>query len=499
MRVVTQVLAIALKELRELLHRPLLVLTLILGPMSLMLVFGIGTKNVVEPPRAIVVMPPGKETPRLLQDYQREFERFLRVKAYTHDEAYARRELALNHIDAVVILPPTPYETIAGGKQAQIHVLYNEIDPARRQLVPDFVRVMAGDINREIFLQNANEQQQSLADASRDLDLALRALNLADQAANHGNRGEAQRQIAVAQEATARLDDTLATLGPEAGSLRAEVGQVRANLQAANRQLVAANQRLATPDPRPLSEQLGIAQTRRNLQNLSDTLKRLTSVPPEVAISPLAVQTRDVARLKSDVISFYAPAILALLLQHAAVSLGALALVRERLAGAFELYIVAPATALQLLLGKYAAYLLFTFGIGVVLLGLLLSPILSVPLFGNLWRVMLTLALLTLASIGLGLIASLLANSERQAVQFAMLSLLGVVFFSGLALPLDALKMPALVFSYALPATYGVDLLQDIMLRGLRGDDRFLLVLAGMALLFFAGAWGLLRWRTRPL
>ncbi len=119
------------------------------------------------------------------------------------------------------------------------------------------------------------------------------------------------------------------------------------------------------------------------------------------------------------------------------------------------------------------------------------------PLFGSPWQVALTLVLLALASIGLGLAFSLLATSERQAVQFAMLALLGVMFFSGIALPLDALLPPALAFSYALPATYGVQLLQDIMLRGIPGSGRALLILAAMAAGLFAACLALLRWRTR--
>jgi ABC-2 type transport system permease protein len=490
--------SVTIKELRELLRRPLLVLTLILGPLIIMIVFGVGTNNVVEPPTAIVVVPDGAERPRLVREYQREFDRFLRVVEYTDDEEGARARLARSEVNTVVILPETPYQTIAAGRQARIRVLYNEIDPARRQLVPDFVRVMAGDINREIFLQNAGEQQQALGDAGRDLDLALRALEEAEAAADRGDRPLARRGVQAAQAAVARLDDTLALLGPGAGPLATDAAQVRLRLQEADRRLAGAARTLATPDPRPLGEQLGLAQTRRNLQHLNEALEQLTSVPPEVAIAPLAVETRDVAQLNSDVISFFAPAMLALLVQHAAVSLGALALVRERLAGTFELYIVAPTSGLQLLLGKYLAYTLFVLTIGGVLLAVLLSPVLRVPLFGDPRRLALVLVLLTLASTGLGFALSLLATSERQAVQFSMLALLGIVFFSGIALPLDALIQPALTFSYALPATYGVGLLQDVMLRGLPGSDRFVLALALMAAGLFAACLLLLSWRTCP-
>jgi ABC-2 type transport system permease protein len=436
--------------------------------------------------------------PRLVQEHQREFDHFLQVQEYTTDEEYARAQLAKSLVDAVVILPPMPYQTIAGGQQARIQVLYNEIDPARRQLVPDFVRVMVGDINHELFLQSAAQQQDALADAGGDIDLALRALALADQAAAHGDRAETQRQVQTAQVAAAALDDALALLGPEAGPFQDLVTQARRRLQEADRRLRVAATVLATPDPRPVGEQLGITQTRRDLQNLADALDRLTTIPPEVAIAPLAADTSDVTRLRSDLIAFFAPAMLALIVQHAAVSLGALALVRERLSGTFALYTIAPTSNVQLLLGKYLAYFLFVLAVSAALLAVLISPLLRVPLFGSPWRLALTLVLLTLASIGLGLALSLLAVSERQAVQLSMLALLGIVFFGGFALPLDALKPPASTVAYLLPATYGGALMQDIMLRGVPGSDRFLLALGAMAAGLFVACLALLHWRTRP-
>lgn len=108
MNALTQIVAVTLKELRELFRRPLLILTLVLGPLAIMIIFGVGTNNTAAPPRAIVVVPPGQGLPRLVQDYQREFTQFLQVQEYTTDEEYARQQLAKGLISAVVILPVTP-------------------------------------------------------------------------------------------------------------------------------------------------------------------------------------------------------------------------------------------------------------------------------------------------------------------------------------------------------------------------------------------------------
>jgi hypothetical protein len=100
-----QVLTITIKELREIVSRPWQALTLILGPLALMVGFGIGSDATARPPSAIVVVPPGQAQPRLLRDYQRQFESFLDITEYTDDEAYARRQLRRNAVDAIVLLP----------------------------------------------------------------------------------------------------------------------------------------------------------------------------------------------------------------------------------------------------------------------------------------------------------------------------------------------------------------------------------------------------------
>jgi ABC-2 type transport system permease protein len=496
MQAIIQILTVTIKELRELLHRPMLVLTLILGPLAILIVFGMGSNARPSPPSAIVVLPPGQKQPRLLQDYGREFNQFLNIAGYTDDEAFARAQLRRKVVDAVLILPASPFETITQGKPATIKVLYNEIDPIWRGLVPQFVQALTGEINREIFLQNAGQQRVALTDAVSDIDVVLRGLNQAITASNRADWQETRRQVQDALAATNRLAEILMVLGPEAAPLHAQVERARTQLQEVDQFLTVVESATGTPTPGAQDGALGLIETRRSLQALRDALNSYTTVPPEVVIAPLAIQTEQVARLEPDVITFFAPAILALLLQHVAVSLGALALVRERLSGTFDLYVVAPISNLGLLLGKYVAYMLFTLGMTAVLLAVLLLG-LHVPVFGSFWRLGLTLLLLTLASVGVGLAFSLLATSERQAVQFSMLSLLSIMFFSGFVLPLDALRQPALSVSYALPATYGVVLLQDVMLRGLPGSNGSLLILAAIAATLFAACFGLLHWRTR--
>ena len=126
---------------------------------------------------------------------------------------------------------------------------------------------------------------------------------------------------------------------------------------------------------------------------------------------------------------------------------------------------VAPVTSTELLVGKYVAYAVVSLAVS-GLVGALLVGVLGVPLLGSLGLFVGIVLLLTFASLGFGLLISLIADSERQAVQLSMLILLASVFFSGFVLPVTDFAQWMQYIAYALPVTHGIEMLQELMLRG---------------------------------
>ena len=199
------------------------------------------------------------------------------------------------------------------------------------------------------------------------------------------------------------------------------------------------------------------------VQQLDET--EVTKIPPEVIASPTRTEIRNVAQTTPAVVSFFAPAVLALILQHMAVTLSALSLVRERLSGTMELFRISPVNALEIVLGKYIGFGLIS-GVIAAVVSALLILVLGVPLLGDPTFFVLIVVLLTFASLGLGVLISVVADSERQAVQLSLLVLLASVFFSGFVLPVAEFRDEVRYASYMLPVTHGIRLLQDVMLRG---------------------------------
>ena len=204
-------------------------------------------------------------------------------------------------------------------------------------------------------------------------------------------------------------------------------------------------------------------------------------IPPEVIAQPTVAQVANMAPGSPSIVSFAAPAVFALMLQHMAVTLTALSFVRERLSGAMELFRISPVNSFELVLGKYLGLGIVSAFVAVAT-ALLLVFGLGVPVLGNLWLIAGVVALVVFASLGMGLLISVIADSERQAVQLALLLLLASVFFSGFVLPINEFREGVQYAAYALPVTHGIQLLQDLMLRGSTEAGWQLGVLAALGL-----------------
>jgi ABC-2 type transport system permease protein len=210
-------------------------------------------------------------------------------------------------------------------------------------------------------------------------------------------------------------------------------------------------------------------------------------IPSDFLVSPFTSEPVDLADVKPSYVAFYAPGVLALLLQHLAITLGALSLVRERRTGSVELFRVAPVSSLEILIGKalgYAALLLVTGGV----LAALAWRFLGVPYLGPLESLGATAVALIFASLGIGFAISALSGSELQAAQLTMLTLLASVFFSGFFVPLATFATPALAIADVLPVSWGVVALQELMLRGQAPGSIVYIALGAIGAITFAVA-----------
>jgi ABC-2 type transport system permease protein len=228
-----------------------------------------------------------------------------------------------------------------------------------------------------------------------------------------------------------------------------------------------------------------------DLGNLETQLKDFQSIQPNVLVTPFKSDTKSVANINLKASDFFAPAVIVLLLQHLAVTFAALSIVRERRSGTMELFRISPLSAMETLLGKYISYIFFGGVIGAIITITVVFG-LKVPMRGPWLDYAAVVLVMLFTALGVGFLISLVSQTDTQAVQNSMFLLLGSVFFSGFFLDLRYLWQPVRVVSWALPATYGIRLLQEIMLRGTHLVPLLFYGLLAIGIVLFVICWLLL-------
>lgn len=474
------------KEVNEVRRQPRLVLFLILGPFLILLLFGIGYQGEASTLSGIVVVPQNGEYSEDIQDYQRLVGSQLQLIELTSDLDRALTSLRQGNVDVVVEVPANISRQISSGSQVVLPIYFNEVDPLRRDWIIYLTLIYASEINKQTLAAAAEQGQQEAGDVRSGLARIRRSLDAVDANLARGDVNAARQEAGNAQGSTTNVVIALAIMAqlvaadtpispaqpqdPETANL-AESGQVTQRLTT---DVQALNDELAQDDPDPERVRERLARVREDVDTLDRLTQQFQSINPIVLAAPFYAEARNTAPLTPGFTSFYAPGVLVLLLQHIAVTLGALSMVRERLLGTVEIFRVAPVRPGEILAGKYVSFTVQLMVIAGILLLMMSNPFsvngfglsLGVPILGDYLLLALTLLLVIFASVGMGFFIAAVSKSESQAVQLSMLVLLGSVFFSGFFLRLETIWEPVRAVSYSLPVTYGISALQVIMLRG---------------------------------
>ncbi|MCA9121017.1 MAG: ABC transporter ATP-binding protein/permease [Planctomycetales bacterium] len=183
------------------------------------------------------------------------------------------------------------------------------------------------------------------------------------------------------------------------------------------------------------------------------------------AALPIEVRPRLLYNPDLESAHFFVPGLVGIILQLVTLFLTSFAIVGERELGTLEQLFVTPVGRTGLLLGKLLPYALVGF-IETLIVLLVMVYAFGVPIQGSL-ALLLALSILFLVSaLGLGLLVSTLAKTQVEAMQFAFMIMLPSVLLSGFAFPRSEMPSPIYEVTFLLPATYFIEILRGIVLRG---------------------------------
>ena len=172
----------------------------------------------------------------------------------------------------------------------------------------------------------------------------------------------------------------------------------------------------------------------------------------------------------------------------------ALGVVRERQNGTMEQLAVMPFRPRDVFLGKIAPYLVIAAAdmVIVVIAGMLLF---DVPFRGSVATFALGAILFLFVTLGTGVLISSVSQTQGQAIQLAMMTMLPQFLLSGLFFPLYSMPWAVRWIGYLLPLTWFIKVARGVMVRGAPIGALWLplVILAVMALAVFTAS----TWRFR--
>lgn len=481
-----RVRAYFLKEVREIRRQPLLLISLVAGPLLVLALFGAGFVNSNPVLRTALILPDDLPADIRAQIAGLAGLNFRLVnRAYTLAEA--RAALASGDLDVVQIVPEDVFGKLQRGENPTILIYSNAINPLVEGWIQYLAYAQINEINKALLTEQTRRAQQQARAVGVRIAVGASRLTELERTVSRAEQDAIRQELRTLRALIVQFRDVIPPENLFAGRSD-DVENLRMRANDAIRALDEVDALLVSGDlERGLEE---LRDSRELLLLLDQQIAIFVSIAPETIVSPVQqryqnIRTESIGQASGayPAVVYYAPGVLALLVQHTAVSLGALALVRERMMGAFELFRVSPANMVQLLIGKYLGYTVFIAIASAALAAAM--RLLGVPLQGDWLLFALLLLLLTIASLGAGFLISTVAGSDSQAIQFAMISLLLSIFFSGFFISRDSFAAWIAPITALIPMSHGVAGFQDLMLRGITPDAEVWIDLGIIAIITF--------------
>jgi ABC-2 type transport system permease protein len=90
----------------------------------------------------------------------------------------------------------------------------------------------------------------------------------------------------------------------------------------------------------------------------------------------------------------------------------------------------------------------------------------GVPISGSVILLLFLSAVFLVPALGMGIVISTFARNQSEAMQVSIMFMLPSILLSGFIFPRGSMPLPIYLFSFLIPATYYLEILRGIILRG---------------------------------
>ena len=163
---------------------------------------------------------------------------------------------------------------------------------------------------------------------------------------------------------------------------------------------------------------------------------------------------------------YFVPGLMAMILMMISALLTALAVTREKELGTMEQLLVTPLSPLEIIVGKLLPYIVLAAIDGLLIL-LVGELVFGVRIQGSALLLACASGIYIFTALALGLLVSTMAKKQEHALLIVMpLTMLPTMMLSGFIFPLASLPAWLQALSCIVPATYFLQIIRGIMLKG---------------------------------
>jgi len=227
----------------------------------------------------------------------------------------------------------------------------------------------------------------------------------------------------------------------------------------------------SAPGPRVLIDGTQLFDAQKTLQELSALRSGTAATTASTAgtaattagvTGSASVQILYNPELKTSYIMI--PGLAGVILVFVGTVITSLGVVRERQAGTLEQLAVMPLRPTDVFLGKIIPYFVVAIADLAVVVAVGVA-VFGVPFIGSAAVFGLGALLFVFVTLGLGVLISSVSQTQGQAIQLAVMTLLPQVLLSGLIFPLSSIVIGVRWIAYLLPLTYFTEISRGVMLR----------------------------------
>ncbi|HEU5088868.1 MAG TPA: hypothetical protein VFT99_15545, partial [Roseiflexaceae bacterium] len=201
------------KEMSELRRQPLLILSLVGGPLLVLILFGATYQSTNPILRTAIVLPPGGSEMITGDQIRSLAGTNFQIEDVTEDRAAAEQRLRNGQLDVIQIVPDQANQALEKGQSPEIVFRSNAINPLTEGWIQYLAYAEVNEINKALLREQAVVLQKQAGSIKERIGRARTAIQQIDSQVSSNNPEQTKRDLQDMRQLLADIDAILPATG----------------------------------------------------------------------------------------------------------------------------------------------------------------------------------------------------------------------------------------------------------------------------------------------